>query len=255
MDEGIPPGSITLAAGHSGTTRSVSAFAAAIELWEDAALGIVHREQLLSRLEAFERRASDPARFFEGGNATKERLAEARQRAALEDALSRADEKTAGAIAEVGRWAACWAPLSFVRLSDTRRTGCPATGQEAARGCRELRGPAVRCQDANGHQRDALLATARATVKTWLLRRHPRTQRPEASELRGAARGVPRRTSSRPLHLMPTARPAHFAPMHHLARPPAARHPSLRLTHATASASAQIVNPPSAPEAQSPGAL
>jgi len=78
--------------------RSVSVFAAAVELWETAADCIVRREQLLIRLEAFERKASDPARLFEKGNATKERLLEARNRATLEEGLARLDTETASAI-------------------------------------------------------------------------------------------------------------------------------------------------------------
>ncbi|KAL4227253.1 Coiled-coil domain-containing protein 87 [Mactra antiquata] len=58
---------------------------AAIERWEKVASLIIKREELLVKLEKFERNASDPNRFFEKGNkrSSVQRLKEAQQRSYL----------------------------------------------------------------------------------------------------------------------------------------------------------------------------
>eukprot|EP00911_Craspedida_sp_UC1_P002660 UC1_evm1s1955 len=84
--------------GESSVPRSVSVFAAAATLWEVAAARVSDREKLLGRLEAFERRASDPARLFSRGNATRERLSEAQTRAVLDRELAAVDIATRNAV-------------------------------------------------------------------------------------------------------------------------------------------------------------
>ncbi|XP_077988772.1 coiled-coil domain-containing protein 87-like isoform X2 [Glandiceps talaboti] len=66
-----------------------------IEAWEKATGVILHREALISKLEAFERMASDPDRFFQKGyrGSSVARLDEARQRSHLYSALDEIDKK------------------------------------------------------------------------------------------------------------------------------------------------------------------
>jgi hypothetical protein len=74
-----------------------------LDLWEAAAEAVLKREAIISELEAFERQASDPTRFFDRGSVGKStcRLNEAKERGKIYRRLQPVEAITHAAVSLV----------------------------------------------------------------------------------------------------------------------------------------------------------